>query len=173
MNFEPEVTPNPTPKEFAEPTPRKPLVLLRDTETRLRHKTVETLAVILPESVATNLQAASTVADESLDELAEIDLAEISDLELRPSRILIGLTLVGVGALLILFLLLYLATLHPELSPVEQIRNYWYQYIWFVCLGVTGMFMLGREAMRPNIDLSDRTDDSASTSKPDQHRQII
>ena len=41
-----------------------------------------------------------------------------------------------------------LYTLHPELSTVEQIGKYWYEYIWFVSLGVAGMFILGREAMR-------------------------
>jgi hypothetical protein len=30
-----------------------------------------------------------------------------------------------------------------------HLRQYWYQYIWFVNLDLTGMFLLGREAMRP------------------------
>jgi hypothetical protein len=49
---------------------------------------------------------------------------------------------------MIVVLLLYLDTVHPELSTVQQIGKYWYQYVWFVCLGVAGMFLLGREAMR-------------------------
>jgi len=69
------------------------------------------------------------------------------DFELQSSRILIGLSFVGFGALAIVLLMLYLYTLHPELSSVEQIREYWYQYIWFVSLALLGC-LLGREAMR-------------------------
>ncbi|MEB3180457.1 MAG: hypothetical protein VKL59_15725 [Nostocaceae cyanobacterium] len=150
MNWEPETTTSTTRKtiEFAPPASRNPLVLLRDTEALLRKPTVATLTPILPAKLSNNLQQASSVADESLNELAEIDLEEISDWELRPARIRIGLSFVGFGALMIVLLLLYLKTLHPELSPVQQIQAYWYQYIWFVCFGVAGMFILGREAMR-------------------------
>jgi hypothetical protein len=150
MNWESETTTSTTRKtiEFAQSPSRNPLVLLRDTEALLRKQTVATLTPILPEKLGNNLQQASSVADESLNQLAEIDLEEISDRELQPARIRIGLSFVGFGALMIVLLLLYLETLHPELSPVQQIRAYWYQYIWFVCCGVTGMFILGREAMR-------------------------
>ncbi|BCL36085.1 hypothetical protein [Nostoc sp. MS1] len=134
-------------------TARKPLEILRNTEALLRRPTVATLTPLLPSKLSNNLQAASTVADESLKELAEIDLEEISDLELRPARIFIGLSFVGFSALVVLVLLLYLNTLHPELSTVDQIRQYWHQYIWFVNLGVAGMFLLGREAMRlPHLE---------------------
>lgn len=136
--------------EFAQPTnARPPLELLRDTEALLRRPTVATLAPILPPKLSQKLRVASTVADESLQELAEINLEQINDWELRPARILIGLSFVGFGALMILVLLLYLNTLHPALNTLEQIHQYWYQYAWFVSLGVTGMFLLGREAMRP------------------------
>ncbi|MEH2257887.1 hypothetical protein [Nostoc sp.] len=136
--------------EFAQPTTtRKPLELLRDTEALLRHPTVAKLSLILPPKLSNRFQATSSLADDSFKELAEIDLNTISDFELRPARILVGLSLVGFGALMILLLLLYLNTLHPKISTVVQIRQYWYQYIWFVSLGVTGMFILGREAMRP------------------------
>jgi hypothetical protein len=67
---------------------------------------------------------------------------------LQPARINIGLTFVGFAALMILVLLLYINTLDPQLNTVEQIRKYWYQYVWFVSLGVTGMFLLGREVIR-------------------------
>ncbi len=152
MDFKSKVnTPTPTDDiEFAQPTTtRKPLELLRDTEALLRRPTVATLAPILPKKLSNRFQASSSLADDFLKELAEIDLDTISDFELRPARILVGLSFVGFGALMILVLLLYLDTLHPELSTVEQIRQYWYQYVWFVSLGVAGMFMLGREAMRP------------------------
>lgn len=136
--------------EFAHPTTtRKPLELLRDTEALLRRPTVATLSPILPPKLSNRFQATSSLADDTFKQLAEIDLDTINDFELRPARICVGLTFVGFGALMILVLLLFLNTLHSELNTVEQIRQYWYQYVWFVSLGVTGMFMLGREAMRP------------------------
>ncbi|MBD2440120.1 hypothetical protein [Nostoc sp. FACHB-110] len=136
--------------EFAESsTTRKPLELLRDTEALLRRPAVATLVPILPPQLSNRVQEASIVAEESLQELAEIDLDQISDWELQPARLRVGLSFVGFGALMILVLLLYLNTLHPELTTVEQIHQYWYQYVWFVCLGVAGMFVLGRETMRP------------------------
>jgi hypothetical protein len=152
MDFESKANaPTPTDNiEFAQPTTtRKPLQLLRDTEALLRRPTVATLALILPPKLGNRFQATSSLADDSFNELAEIDLDNISDFELRPARIRVGLSFVGFGALMILVLLLYLNTLRPELSAGEHIRQYWYQYIWFVSLGVAGMFMLGREAMRP------------------------
>lgn len=144
-------TPKKLRREFAEQRPHQPLILLRNTEGLLRRRTVETLAPLLSKSQAKRIQAASVIAEDSLHQLAEIDLDEIGDFELRSPRILIGLSFVGFGALAIALLILYLYTLHPELNSVEQIGKYWYQYVWFVCLGVTGMFMLGREAMRPNL----------------------
>jgi hypothetical protein len=151
MDLEREYTNRKTAKniDFAEPLNRKPLELLRDTEALLRTKTVETLVPVLPQPLGTRLQGASIVAEGSLNQLAEIDLEKISDWEMQPARILIGLSFIGFGALAIALLVLYVYTLHPELSQVEQIRQYWYQYTLFVGLGVAGMFMLGREAMRP------------------------
>lgn len=152
MEFKPNVSSKRTAPDFAELPARKPLVLLRDTERSLRRRTVEALTPVLPEPLAINLGEASLVAEESLNHLAEIDLDEITDEDLRAPRIKVGLIFVGFGALAIVFLLLYFNTLHPEISPVQQIRRYWYQYIWFVNLGVAGMFMLGREAMRPPME---------------------
>jgi hypothetical protein len=164
MDLKPQINPEPEAPEFAEVPERKPLELLRNTESLLRHQTVAMLVPVLPSAVATRLQDTSDLADTSLNQLAEIDLDQISDQELQPARILMGLTFVGFGALLILWLLLYVNTLHPELSRVEQLRNYWYQYICFVCLGVTGMFLLGREAMRPNSDVISKQDSISETS---------
>ncbi|BDI14640.1 hypothetical protein ANSO36C_04420 [Nostoc cf. commune SO-36] len=152
MDFESKANaPTPTDNiEFAQPSStRKPLELLRDTEALLRRPTVATLSPILPPKLSNRFQATSSLADDSFKELAEIDLDSISDFELRPVRILVGLSFVGFGALMILLLLLYLNTLHPKFNTVEQIQLYWYQYVWFVSLGITGMFILGREAMRP------------------------
>lgn len=135
---------------FAELPSRKPLELLRDTEGLLRRQTIDALVPILPQPLANRLEATSVVAEDSLSQLAEIDIDQISDSELQLARILIGLSFVGFGALAIALLLLYLYTRHPT-RPFEQIGNYWHQYIWFVGLGVTGLFMLGREAMRPHL----------------------
>ena len=136
--------------EFAKPSKTsKPLELLRYSEAVLRRPTVAVLTPILPPKLSQKLQVASTVADESLQELAEINIEQISDFELRPARIYIGLSFVGFGALMILVLLLYLKSLHPALNTINQIRQCWYEYVWFVSLGITGMFILGREAMRP------------------------
>ncbi|ARV59258.1 hypothetical protein BZZ01_12045 [Nostocales cyanobacterium HT-58-2] len=151
MDFEPQTTTRTASQkvEFAQPSvSRKSLELLRDTEALLRRPTVATIVPILSPQVARRVEAASSVAEDSLKELAEVELDKISDWELRPARIGVGLSFVGFGALMIAVLLLYLNTLHPQLSTVQQIGKYWYQYVWFVCLGVAGMFMLGREAMR-------------------------
>jgi hypothetical protein len=127
----------------AELSVHQPLERLRDTERFLRERTVRTIVPWLSPELATQIEDLSDRADESLTELANIDLTTIDDKELRPARIFAGLTFVGFGALMVLFLLLYFGTLHPALG-----RNGWYTYIWFVCLGVAGMFMLSREAMR-------------------------
>lgn len=149
MNFEPEMSSQSSDRvEFAE-RPRKPLELLRDTERSLRVKTVSAIAPLLPSEIAMNLGEASQVADQSLDQLAEIDIDEITDDDLKSARILMGLTFTGFGGLMMIFLLFYLRTLHPELTPTQQIQNYWYQYAWFVSLGVAGLAVLAREAMRP------------------------
>lgn len=134
---------------FAEPLPRKPLALLRDTERALRLRTIATLVPVLPNQTIATLRGVSYLADESLEVLADIDLDTITDAELKSVRIQMGLVFIGFGALMVLFLLLYFNTLHPELKPIAQVKLYWHQYVWFVGLGIAGMFMLGREAMRP------------------------
>lgn len=142
MNYEPEVNQNVITCD------RSSLELLRDTEALLRRKTVATLVPILPRNLGTNLQKTSLIAENSLHQLAKINLEQITDDELQSARVIVGLTFVGFGALTLAILTLYLYSLHPELSTTEQVRNYWHQYIWLVSLGVAGMFMLGREAMR-------------------------
>jgi hypothetical protein len=150
MNLEPQITP---PKEqeepeFAFPPERKPLQILQETERSLRLKTVETLAPILPPSMADSLEEVSEIADTSLAELAEIDLDKISDIELRPVRIFVGLTFAGFSALAMLLLLISTFAIAPELSTSERIHDYWYQYVFLVSFGIAGMFVLAREAMR-------------------------
>ncbi|MEA5596306.1 hypothetical protein [Rivularia sp. UHCC 0363] len=152
MDFEREVPVEKTTEEleFADPDyPRKPFKILRNTEAFLRRPTVAALVPILPSKLSENLQEANDIAEDSLEVLAEIDLSKINDWELRPFRMRIALSFVGFSSLTILILALFLTTLHPEMSPTQQIGTYWGEYIWFVCLGVAGMFLLGREAMRP------------------------
>ena len=55
----------------------QPLILLRDIEALLRDKTVGTLVTVLPPQVATSLQETSVVAEESLNQLAEIELGRV------------------------------------------------------------------------------------------------
>jgi hypothetical protein len=151
MDFEPQNTVETATSgfEFAEPTPRKSLEILRDAEALLRRPTVAAITPILPPSLSRRLEKVNIVADNTLNELAEIDVEQISDWELRPARIQVGLSFVGFSALMVIVLLLYLNTLHPELNPIEQVARYWYQYVCFVNVGVAGMLVLGREAMRP------------------------
>lgn len=147
--------------EFAVLPRRKPLVLLRDTERSLRLKTLDAVVPWLPESVVANMDEASSVADETLASLAEIDLDTINDADLRSPRFRVGLLFVAFGALAMAFLLLVLYVGHPELTIMEQIRHYWYQYVGCVAFGIAGLFMVGREAMRPVVlpaDLEDETD---------------
>jgi hypothetical protein len=85
--------------------------------------------------------------------LTKIDRQRITDLEMQPARIQTGLLFVGFSALLLMWLLLHSHTIHPGLTSVQQIQRYWEPYITFVCMGVAGMMMLGREAMRPRVKL--------------------
>jgi hypothetical protein len=149
MELEPR-KPSPDAVEFAEP--RKPLVLLRDTERSLREKTVTAIVPLLPDNLAATVSEASRQANDSLEQLSKIDLDGITDTELKSARMLMGLTFVGFGSLAMLFLALCLSTLHPELSAIAQIHDYWHQYVWLLAMGVAGLVMLGREAIRPPED---------------------
>jgi hypothetical protein len=155
MDFEPKyqtirrkVTYQVNAQESIEIAARKPLKILRDTEGLIRRPAVAAIVPLVPQPLATKIESASELAEDSLNLLAEIDLDAISDLELQPARIFIGLSFVGFGALAIALLVLYIYTLHPQLSPQQQIRQYWYHYVFFVSLGVTGLLVLGREIMR-------------------------
>ncbi|MCD8489554.1 MAG: hypothetical protein LRZ84_23160 [Desertifilum sp.] len=153
MNFDREPPRPPEPSDFAVPL-RQPLVMLRDTEGLLRRKAVDVLVPVLPDSVALRLQDASDLAEESLEELAEIDLETISDRDLKPARVLVGLSFAGFGGLAIALLMLYISSLHPEMSAGAGIHAYWYPYAFLVSLGVTGMMMVGREILRSHLSSS-------------------
>ncbi|MBW4496148.1 MAG: hypothetical protein KME26_24365 [Oscillatoria princeps RMCB-10] len=157
MNFEPQPNSEVTPErlEFAEPPARESLELLQDAETALPELDVTGSAAGSGATVA-GFGAGETPAlleraKAFLSELAKIDRGAIGDEELQPARIQVGLTFIGFGGLAMVLLLVYISSLHPELSWMERVREYWYQYIWFVCLGVAGMMMVGRESIRPPV----------------------
>jgi len=137
-----------------QPSPRSmvlvkaPLVVLRDTERSLRGQLLRSLLPLLPASLATRLGKVSLLADTTLMELATIDLDTITEAERQTARIQMGLLFVGTSALSLFFLLLFLSIRHPHLSPLQQVSRYWHPYIYLVGIGVAGMFMLGREALR-------------------------
>ncbi len=140
--------PEPIDTEFAEPVERKPLEIFYDAERSMRTRTVSAIVPMLPPDLATNLETVSQKADRSIGVISKIDFATITDAELKTPRILVGLTFVGFSSLMMMFLSLFLSTIHPELSPANQIYEYWHQFAWLVCLGVAGLTVLGREAMR-------------------------
>ena len=157
MDFEPKYQPirrkvryQVSDRESIEITDRKPLEILRDTEGLIRRQAVAAIVPIVSQPLATKIESASEVAEDSLSLLAEIDLDAISDVELQPARIFVGLSFVGFGALAIALLALFVYSLYPQLTPQQQIHQYWYPYIFFVSLGVTGLLILGREIMRSN-----------------------
>ena len=147
-----------------QPSPRSmvlvkaPLVVLRDTERSLRGQLLRSLLPLLPASLATRLGKVSLLADTTLMELATIDLDTITEAERQTARIQMGLLFVGTSALSLFFLLLFLSIRHPHLSPLQQVSRYWHPYIYLVGIGVAGMFMLGREALRPSGVSVRRTD---------------
>lgn len=160
MDFEPQPTPPAEPEtlEFADPPIHQPLELrLPDPDETLSLTVVEGLELtVQPVPVSVTLKKNSTAAKAFLSELVKIDRKSISDQELQPARIQIGLTFVGFSALAMVLLLLHISSLHPEYSLGERIEAYWYQYIWFVCMGVAGMMILGRESLRQPV--SERND---------------
>ncbi len=97
------------------------------------------------------LLAVSTAASHFFAEAAKIDRDSISDWEMKPARIYTGLTFSGFSALGLILLMFYISRFHPELAKGEWVKYFWYQYILLVSLGVAGMSMLGREALRRPI----------------------
>jgi hypothetical protein len=126
----------------------KPLVIWQGTEQRLRQAMVTAFMPLLPSVFAQQIEETSQFADTSLEALAAIDLDAITPEDLRPARILMGLLFVGFGGLGLVSLLLFIHLWHPHLSLTGQMRAYWHEYIAVVSLGIAGLFMLGREAMR-------------------------
>ena len=156
MNFEPQPQLEATPErlEFAEPPAGESLQLLQEAQPALPELHVTGATAGEGAGFGADFDAGETPAlgERALafvSELAKIDRGAISARELQPARIQAGLTFIGFGGLGMVLLLVYIGSLHPELSWMERVREYWYQYICFVCLGVAGMMMVGRESIRP------------------------
>ncbi|MCT7950949.1 hypothetical protein NG798_14210 [Ancylothrix sp. C2] len=90
----------------------------------------------------------STAASHFFAEAAKIDRDSITDWQMKPARIYTGLTFTGFSALGLVLLMFYISRFHPEFARTEWVKYFWYQYILLVSLGVAGMSMLGREALR-------------------------
>ena len=131
------------PLEFAEPPLPKTIDLLPPLEpaTGLHSSlkiAAEEIAAESPATTASGTTATASTARPWLPTTAE----------LQPARLQVGLFFVGSGAISLTLLWLYIKWVCPEFGPVEQMTYFWQPYIWFVGLGVAGLFMLGREAMR-------------------------
>jgi len=100
----------------------------------------------------------STAASQFFAEAVKIDRDSITDLEMKPARIYTGLTFTGFSALGLVLLMFYISRFHPEFAKTEWVKYFWYQYILLVSLGVAGMSMLGREALRQSIKQQNYSD---------------
>lgn len=154
MDWQPERIPEPTPEtlEFADPEVLAPLELVPVTEISLDLEVPEDAN--LPIALADLLVPSSDAAEVQIPLMEQIkrELEDVGDEDLKPARIQIGLLFVGVSALLLMSLLLYITAMHPGLTVKQQMLRYWSEYVGFVGLGVAGLMMLGREAMRsPSI----------------------
>lgn len=151
-------------REFAEPMERQPLEVVMnppEQSTTVDLHVPEDAWLPVPVADTDRELAAATVKDRLKDRLLnfytafrKIDRQSISDAELQPARIYIGLTFVGFSALSLMLVLLHSRTMYSGLTSLQQIQRYWEPYITFVCMGVAGMMMLGREAMRPKVNHS-------------------
>jgi hypothetical protein len=100
----------------------------------------------------------STAANQFFAEAVKIDRDSITDLDMKPARIYTGLTFTGFSALGLVLLMFYINRFHPEFAKTEWVKYFWYQYILLVSLGVAGMSMLGREALRQSIKQQNYSD---------------
>jgi hypothetical protein len=154
MDLEPEVKAiaSPEPLEFAEPLP-PPELALADPPQEL-DLADPPLALVQDAAVlegAPPIDAFAAWAELEASDTADIDVIdvdEITDSDRRPARLQVGLAFVGIGALSLTMLILYINTFHPEFDTTTRLQEYWYQYVFSLCLGVAGLFTLGRETMR-------------------------
>jgi hypothetical protein len=150
MNLQPQ--PNPAQPsalpEFAEPPVRRELQL---APTPPVEPTSE--ATALP-AKPLDLQDASTLSsDRASDRRSEFNptpmgSTPIRDAALSVPRIQMGSLFVGSSALGLVGLLLWMSAFHPEFDWQVGVSEYWYPYVGFVCLGVSGLIVLARESLR-------------------------
>jgi hypothetical protein len=152
MDWQPERIPEPTPEilEFADPEVLPPLELVPVTEISLDLEVLQdaNLPIALADISVPSSQTDAGEVEISLIEQIKQELQEVGDEDLKPARIQMGLLFIGVSALLLMSLLLYITAMHPGLTVKQQMLRYWSEYVGFVGLGVAGLMMLGREAMR-------------------------
>lgn len=80
--------------------------------------------------------------------LNSIRRTPMSDAELSAPRVQMGSLFIGSSALGLVCLLLWMSAFHPEFDWQVGVREYWYPYVGFVCLGVSGLIVLARESLR-------------------------
>ncbi|HEY9748002.1 MAG TPA: hypothetical protein V6C63_04960 [Allocoleopsis sp.] len=125
------------PPEFAEPPLPQTIDLLPPLEPTPEPSTLD-ISVEPPAAIAPDAAPEEPTARPWLPTTSE----------LQPARLRVGLFFVGSGAISLGLLWLYIKWVCPEFGPVEQMTYFWQPYIWSVGLGVSGLFMLGREVMR-------------------------
>lgn len=145
---------------------QKALVRWCQAERSLRYGTLNVIVPWVPAPLAEQLGATAITADATLAELVRVELGAIDEVDLHPARRRMGLLFVGLGALSLLFLWLYLHTRHPHWPLPQLLRQYWYPYIATVSLGVAGLFMLGREALRRSLQEILAADPQPSARRP-------
>ena len=148
LDSQPASSPAPKPWDFAEPPEfaEPPLPQTIDLLPPLEPATdlpPSLIAVEPPATPASTAIAPDHTADASSDRSWLPTTAE-----LQPARLRVGLFFVGSGAISLTLLWLYIKWVYPEFGLAEQMTYFWQPYIWFVGLGVSGLFMLGRGVMR-------------------------
>lgn len=161
MDWQPEQIPENTPEtlEFAEPEALLRLELMPVRQISLDLEVLEdgNLPVAIGDISVPSSQADAAEIQMPLMEQIKQELQDVGDEDLEPARIQVGLLFVGVSALLLMSLLLYITAMHPGLTVKQQMLRYWSEYVGFVGLGVAGLMMLGRSAMR-SPDISEEGD---------------
>ncbi|MEB3829854.1 hypothetical protein [Phormidium sp. CCY1219] len=156
MELEPKPIPEQLPEtlDFAEDPEREPLELLpvREGTVQLEQPRNTCLPVAVSDARSEDLEGDRWGVEE-----IKFALKNITDEELQPARVYVGLTFIGFSALLLMSLLFYIKAMHPGLTFEQEMLRYWHQYIGFVCLGVAGMMMVGREAMRGDRNMEENT----------------
>jgi hypothetical protein len=150
MNWQPQPNPAQPPAlpDFAEPPVRRDLQLAPTPLVKPTPEDPDSPVKLLDEQDASTL-----VSDRAFDRTSEfppqpISSAPISDAELSVPRIQIGSLFIGSSALGLVSLLLWMSAFHPEFDWQVGVSEYWYPYVGFVCLGVSGLIVLARESLR-------------------------